>query len=179
MNPLWTRRDFINTVGVATASMAAACGGGGTGGTKQAPNTNKRETLLDLLDAGKKQTYIPAAFFLHFDEVYHRGPGAIEKHLEFFRYTGMDFVKIQYEITFPPLPEIKTPADWAKMPLYKDDFYEPQLKVVEGLVKEAKGSVQAPKSVDIVDTIPCSALGKPDKKELRKQFWGDKKRGVN
>ena len=131
----WTRRDFINTVGVATASLAAGCAGPKP---EQTQKISKREALLDLLDADKKQEYIPAAFFLHFDEIYHRGPEAIEKHLEFFRYTGMDFVKIQYEIVFPSLPEIKTPADWAKMPLYKEDFYEPQLKVVEGLVKEAK-----------------------------------------
>jgi fatty-acyl-CoA synthase len=46
-------------------------------------------------------------------------------------------------------------------------------------VKEAKGSVQAPKSIDFVTQIPLSALGKPDKKTLRKQFWGDQTRGVN
>lgn len=136
MKQTWTRRDFVNTVGAATASLAAGCFSRRLEG---APNVNKREALLDLLDAGKKQEYIPAAFFLHFDEVYHQGPKAIEKHLEFFRYTGMDFVKIQYEIAFPPIPTIKTPADWTKMPLYKEDFYEAQLKVVEGLVKEAKG----------------------------------------
>lgn len=47
------------------------------------------------------------------------------------------------------------------------------------LVKEAKGSVQAPKSVDIVEAIPLSPLGKPDKKALRDQYWGDRSRGVN
>jgi fatty-acyl-CoA synthase len=47
------------------------------------------------------------------------------------------------------------------------------------LVKKAKGSIQAPKSVDIVDTIPLSALGKPDKKALRKQYWEDLDREVN
>ena len=46
-------------------------------------------------------------------------------------------------------------------------------------VKEAKGAVQSPKSVDFVAQIPLSALGKPDKKALRKQFWGDQARGVN
>jgi uroporphyrinogen decarboxylase len=94
--------------------------------------------LLGLLDPNTKQEYIPAAFFLHFDEIYHRGEPAIDKHLEYFRYTGMDFVKIQYEVTFPPIPEIKTPADWSKMPLYQEDFYEAQLKVVEGIAKRAK-----------------------------------------
>ena len=47
------------------------------------------------------------------------------------------------------------------------------------LVKDAKGSVQAPKTVDVVDAIPLSPLGKPDKKALRAQFWGDRDRAVN
>ncbi len=50
---------------------------------------------------------------------------------------------------------------------------------VVAMVKKAKGSVQAPKSVDIVESIPLSALGKPDKKALRAQFWGDQERRVN
>jgi fatty-acyl-CoA synthase len=50
---------------------------------------------------------------------------------------------------------------------------------LQAAVKEAKGSVQSPKSVDFVASIPLSALGKPDKKALRKQFWGDQARGVN
>ena len=48
-----------------------------------------------------------------------------------------------------------------------------------GLVKEHKGTVQAPKSVDLVDAIPLSALGKPDKKALRARYWGDSGRMVN
>ena len=31
--------------------------------------------------------------FLHFDPSCHQGPAAIEKHREFFEFTGMDFVK--------------------------------------------------------------------------------------
>ena len=46
-------------------------------------------------------------------------------------------------------------------------------------VKAAKGSVQTPKSVDFSEAIPLSAVGKPDKKELRKLYWGDTGRGVN
>jgi fatty-acyl-CoA synthase len=47
------------------------------------------------------------------------------------------------------------------------------------LVKAAKGAVQAPKSVDFVDSIPLSALGKPDKKTLRAQYWHSADRLVN
>jgi fatty-acyl-CoA synthase len=50
---------------------------------------------------------------------------------------------------------------------------------LKSAVKDAKGSVQSPKTIDFVTSIPLSALGKPDKKALRKQFWGEKTRGVN
>jgi uroporphyrinogen decarboxylase len=99
---------------------------------------NKRDAVLSLLDPVHKPGYVPAAFFLHFDPAYHHGELAVIKHLEYFRYTGMDFVKIQYEHRYPHLEEIRQPEDWAKMPYYKPDFYEDPLRVVEGLVKAAK-----------------------------------------
>ena len=46
------------------------------------------------------------------------------------------------------------------------------------LVKEAKGSVQAPKSIDFVESIPLTAIGKPDKKVLKAQYWEGKERCV-
>ncbi|MGQ0466392.1 MAG: AMP-binding protein [Sporichthyaceae bacterium] len=46
-------------------------------------------------------------------------------------------------------------------------------------VKAAKGSVNAPKTVDFVDAIPLTAVGKHDKPTLRKQYWGGKSRAVN
>ena len=99
---------------------------------------NKRENVLGLLDEGKRQDTIPAAFFVHFDKIYHQGQAAVDKHLEYFRYTGMDFVKIQFESTFPPRPEIQKPADWANLPVYRKDFYQGQLDAVGGLVKALK-----------------------------------------
>jgi fatty-acyl-CoA synthase len=38
------------------------------------------------------------------------------------------------------------------------------------LVREHKGSVQAPKTIHFIDAIPQTAVGKPDKKALRKRF---------
>lgn len=72
---------------------------------------NRREAVLAVLDTSKPQETIPAAFFLHFDPQVHRGRAAVEKHMEFFRYTGMDFVKIQYELPFPRHPEIQRPEE--------------------------------------------------------------------
>jgi len=96
---------------------------------------NKRDVILGLAEAGRPLPYIPAAFFLHFPAAFHFGPAAVEKHLEYFRYTGMDFVKIQYERTFPAQPQIQSPADWAKLPRYGRDFFDGQLQAVKGLVQ--------------------------------------------
>lgn len=98
----------------------------------------KRDVMLSLLEDDRPLPYVPAAFFLHFAPEFHRGQAAVDKHLEYFRYTGMDLVKVQYEKPLPPIPTIRTPADWAGMPRYGRDFFEDQLKVVEGLVNAAK-----------------------------------------
>ncbi len=51
-------------------------------------------------------------------------------------------------------------------------------EAMQALVKQAKGSVQAPKSVDFVAAIPLTPVGKPDKKMLRAQYWKDSERQV-
>ncbi|BDH59360.1 hypothetical protein MTP03_42990 [Tsukamurella sp. PLM1] len=38
------------------------------------------------------------------------------------------------------------------------------------LVRDRKGAVYTPKTVDLVESIPVSPLGKPDKKALRAQY---------
>jgi fatty-acyl-CoA synthase len=43
------------------------------------------------------------------------------------------------------------------------------------LVKREKGSVAAPKSVNAIDAIPMTAIGKPDKNALRQTFWSGRR----
>ena len=99
---------------------------------------NNRDTVLSILDESTRQEFIPAGFFMHFDRAYHRGQAAVDRHLEYFRYTGMDFLKIQFENKFPVIQEIRRPNDWAKLALYKEDFYQDQLDIVAGLLKEVQ-----------------------------------------
>ena len=103
--------------------------------TGAAGSADRRAALLSLKNGGAGPGYVPAAFFLHFGEDALLGREAIERHVEYYRHTGMDFVKVQYERNFPPRPELRTPADWQSMPRYGLDFYRPQLEVVEALVK--------------------------------------------
>ncbi len=46
------------------------------------------------------------------------------------------------------------------------------------LVKDRKGSAQAPKRVEFVDALPLTAVGKVDKKVLRARFWAGQERMV-
>ena len=49
---------------------------------------------------------------------------------------------------------------------------------IQESVKERKGSVHVPKQVVVTDSVPITALGKPDKKAVRKQFWEGAGRSV-
>lgn len=49
---------------------------------------------------------------------------------------------------------------------------------IQAAVKDRKGSVQSPKRVVVVDALPLTALGKPDKKAVRAQFWEGASRAV-
>jgi fatty-acyl-CoA synthase len=45
-------------------------------------------------------------------------------------------------------------------------------------VRDLKGAVHAPKSIDLIDELPLTAVGKPDKKQLRARYWKDQQRAV-
>lgn len=49
---------------------------------------------------------------------------------------------------------------------------------IQAAVKQRKGSVQAPKRVVVVDSLPLTGLGKPDKKAVRARFWEGAGRAV-
>lgn len=99
---------------------------------------SKRDLVLQVLDTSRPQTYIPAGFFMHFAPNRRLGDPAISDHLNYFRTTGMDFVKIQYEQPHPKVAGVKSAADWAKIPVLPEEWFEPTLYVIRGLVKEAK-----------------------------------------
>jgi len=117
------RRAFLAAAGTLAAAPAPA---------------NKRERMLEWLHGKPAPNYTPAAFFLHFGNDYKAGSAAARRHLEFFRQTDMDFVKIQFEQTYERQQFLQKPADWSKLTLRKLDFYEPLLQTVRELVKTSK-----------------------------------------
>ncbi len=99
---------------------------------------NKRERMLGWLAGQNTSSYTPAAFFLHFGNDYKTGTAAAQRHREFFHYTDMDFVKIQFEQTYARQEFLQKPGDWSKLRLAKIDFYEPLLQTVRELVRTEK-----------------------------------------
>ena len=60
--------------------------------------------------------------------------------------------------------------------------YEPSdalTRELQQLVKDAKGAQQSPKSIDYVDSLPLTPVGKPDKKAVRARYWTDTARAVS
>jgi fatty-acyl-CoA synthase len=47
------------------------------------------------------------------------------------------------------------------------------------LVRDKKGPVYAPKSVEWVDSLPETAVGKIDKAAIRKRYWSGQERGIH
>jgi len=99
---------------------------------------NKRERMFQWLAGKTDPNYTPAAFFLHFASEYKNGSAAAKRHLEFFRQTDMDFVKIQFEQGYERQRFLEKPADWSKLTLRKLDYYEPLVETVRELVKSSK-----------------------------------------
>lgn len=128
------RRTFVQSLGAA----AVATGLGNLSFASTAAPVNKRDALLEVVHGTGKQDYYPGAFFTHFPVENHFGPTAVSSHLDYFRATGMDMLKIQYELRFPFIESLTKPSDWANVPLLGKDFYEPQLDVIKGIVKEGK-----------------------------------------
>jgi len=148
-----TRRDFLKSLGIITATCTTGAGAITLNSCNKKPVINKRDAMFSLLTSNKKQDYIPAGFFVHFGDGYRWGDAAVNRHLEYFKAIDMDFIKVQYEASFPPISSIKRPEDWTKMPLYKKDFYEDQLYVVRELVKKSKNL--APVIVTLYSPFMC------------------------
>lgn len=136
------RRAFITTSLLAATSAGALAKELVTKATPNAPMTapakSKRDLVMQVLDTSGTPNYVPAGFFLHFPAEQRTGDAAIKAHLDYFRATGMDFVKIQFEQGYPRATEVKQAADWYKIPVLKEEWFEPSLYVIRGLVKALK-----------------------------------------
>ena len=94
---------------------------------------NNRERLLRVLDQSRPNEYVPAAFFLHFKD--KLGSKSVQNHRDFYLATHMDFVKVFFELDLPHI-DILTGKEWAEVPVFDEDFFAPQVALVEELARQ-------------------------------------------
>ena len=123
------KKNFVKTLAVALFATT----GIQTVAAQQQVANNRREVILQVLDQSRPNEYVPAAFFLHFEN--KLGRKAVQDHKDFYRATNMDFVKVFYEIVVPQI-DIRNGKDWERVPVYDEDFFAPQVAVIEDLARE-------------------------------------------
>lgn len=135
---------------------------------------NKRELVMSVAHGGADDAEaVPAAFFLHFPPRFHEGQAAVDKHLEYFRATGNDLIKVQYEHPYPRYEAIRRARDWTNVPYYTDAFYADQVAVVGGVVRAARA--EAPVIVTLYSPF-MFAYQLVGLETLRSHFADDPKR---
>lgn len=93
---------------------------------------NKRERVLKVV-SGAETDYVPTGFWLHFSDEKHHGRESVQAHLDFFKETGTDILKIMNENLVPWDVKISTADDWRKVrPIsLKDPYVQDQLDIIK------------------------------------------------
>lgn len=101
---------------------------------------NKRERVLAALQ-GKSVDHVPALFSLHFPKEVAQGAAAVNAHVDFFRQTGCDVVKVMNENLMPFIGPLQTQDDWRKVQAYDGSapFITRQLDMLKRILDEVGG----------------------------------------
>lgn len=105
---------------------------------------NKVERVRAAI-AGEEVDRVPAGFWFHFPADSAHGRASVEAHLDYYRASGVDFVKIMNEHPYESRVRIEEPADWARVepaPL-SAPFYQEQLAEVRAIVEALDGEALA------------------------------------
>jgi uroporphyrinogen decarboxylase len=101
---------------------------------------NKIERVRAAL-AGKPVDRVPASFWFHFTKDKARGAASVKAHLDYYRASGVDFLKVMNEHPYQANVTITSPSDWRKVrpaPL-SAPFYQAQLDEVKRIVDQVAG----------------------------------------
>ncbi|MBM4457462.1 MAG: hypothetical protein FJ011_06795 [Chloroflexi bacterium] len=105
---------------------------------------NKVERVRAAL-AGAEVDRPPASFWYHFPPSQAHGAASVKAHLDYYRASGIDFLKIMNEHPYRGNVEIKTPADWKQLrpAALRSRFFQEQLDEVKRIVDALGGECLA------------------------------------
>lgn len=96
---------------------------------------NKKDLVRKTLN-GEVQGIVPASFSIHFGSDYKYGNAAVKRHLDFFRQTDTDIMKIMNENLVPSNPGVVTADDLLRIGPFNrhSDFIMRQTDLVKAIV---------------------------------------------
>lgn len=102
----------------------------------------KKERVIAAIK-GEKVDYVPSGFSIHFPADDAFGGEGVKNHIDFFRKTDTDILKIMNEHLLPYAGCINTAEDWKKIKTYSahDDFVELQGEFTKRILDEAGSDV--------------------------------------
>ena len=101
---------------------------------------NKIERVRSAL-AGVEVDRVPASFWYHFTRDKATGQASVNAHLDYYRASGIDFLKVMNEHPYQADISIKPPSDWRHVrpaPL-SSPFYQDQLTEIKQIVDAVGG----------------------------------------
>ena len=101
---------------------------------------NKLERVRAAL-AGATVDRVPAGFWFHYTSDKAHGAASVKAHLDYYRASNIDFLKVMNEHPYQANVTVKTPADWRAVrpaPL-SASFYQEQLDEVKRIVDQLRG----------------------------------------
>jgi uroporphyrinogen decarboxylase len=103
---------------------------------------NKTERFRAMLQ-GYPVDHVPAGFWFHFDPEFHGGQAMAQRHIDYFRQTDLDILKVMNDNVYPAVGKfmVHRPADWAALepsPLNAEG-YQRQMEGLSGIVAALKG----------------------------------------
>lgn len=117
---------------------------------------NKTERMLAAINH-QPVDHVPACFSLHFPKEIAFGEAAIKAHIDFYRQTDCDVLKIMNENLVPEIGEMNSPDDWKKIPAYNrhSPFIVKQLDMIKRILDDVGEPVY---SLATVHGICASAI---------------------
>ena len=101
---------------------------------------NKIERVRAALE-GKPVDRVPAGFWFHFTPDKKHGAASVQAHLDYYRASNVDFLKVMNEHPYQANVSLQQPSDWQQVrpaPL-SSPFYQEQLDEIRRIVDALKG----------------------------------------
>jgi uroporphyrinogen decarboxylase len=129
---------------------------------------NKRQRIEAVLHS-QPVDRVPAAFWFHFPPHQHRGDAAVAAHLDLYRTTDMDFVKVMNEHRYAVDMSLRAPGDWRSVlaaPL-SSPFYQAHLDELKRILDALQGECMVVSTVHGVFASAFHATNAPEESFAR------------